>query len=64
MGHVEFFFLLHARCITRGQHSRLVEVYLATGKTFDRLVHEAVEGYLDGFGTPNQSTVVGLLIVN
>jgi len=45
-----------ARCITWEQYSRLVEIHLATGKTVDKLVHEAVEGYLDGFGTPNQPT--------
>jgi len=34
-----------ARCITREQYSRLVEIHLATGKTVDKLVHEAVRGY-------------------
>lgn len=29
-----------ARCITRDQHSRLVEIRLASGKTVDKLVHE------------------------
>jgi hypothetical protein len=27
--------------------------HLATSKTVDKLVHEAVKGYLDGFGVPN-----------
>jgi len=45
-----------ARRITQEQYSRLVKVYLATGKTVDQLVHEAVQGYLDRFGTPNQPT--------
>lgn len=44
-----------ARCITWGQYSQLVEIYLTTGVTVDKLVHEAVQGYLGGFGTPNQS---------
>ena len=42
-----------ARCITREQYSQLVAIHLATGKTVDKLVHEAVKGYLDGFGVPN-----------
>ena len=42
-----------ARCITQEQYSQLVNIHLATGKTIDKLVHEAVKGYLDGFGTPS-----------
>ncbi len=42
-----------ARCITRDQHSQLVDICLATGETVDKLVHEAVKGYLEGFGVPN-----------
>ena len=42
-----------ARCITREQYSQLVAIHLATGKTVDKLVHEAVKGYLGGFGVPN-----------
>ncbi len=43
-----------ARCVTQEQYSQLVAIYLATGRTVDKLIHEAVQGYLDGFGTPNQ----------
>ena len=35
-----------ARCITQEQYSQLVDIYLATGKTVDKLVHEAIQGYL------------------
>jgi hypothetical protein len=42
-----------ARCITQEQYRQLVDIHLATGKTVDKLVHEAVKGYLDGFGVPN-----------
>ena len=45
-----------ARCVTQEQYSQLVDIYLATGRTVDKLVHEAVQGYLDGFGVPNQPT--------
>jgi len=45
-----------ARCITREQYSRLVQVHLATGRTVDKLVYEAVQGYLERFGTPNRPT--------
>ena len=43
-----------ARCITQEQYSQLVDIYLATGKTVDKLVHEAVQGYLGRFGVPNR----------
>jgi len=43
-----------ARCITPEQHSQLVDLYLATGKPVDKLIREAVKGYLEGFGTPNR----------
>ncbi len=43
-----------ARCITWEQYSQLVEVSLAIGETVDKLVHYAVKGYLDRFGTPNR----------
>ena len=42
-----------SRCITREQYKQLVKIHLVTGKTVDKLVHEAVEGYLEGFGTPS-----------
>ena len=42
-----------ARCITREQYSQLVEIHLATGMAVDKLVHEAVKGYLGRFGVPN-----------
>ena len=45
-----------SRRITREQYRQLVKIHLVTGKTVDKLVHEAVEGYLDGLGTPNQPT--------
>jgi hypothetical protein len=43
-----------ARCITREQYSQLVDIHLATGKTVDKLVHEAAQGYLERFSTPNR----------
>jgi len=43
-----------ARGITREQYSQLVDIRLATGRTVDKLVHEAVQGYLERFGTPNR----------
>ncbi len=49
-----------ARCITHEQQSHLVDIYLATSKTVDKLVQEAVKGYLGGFGTPNpDNTLLG-----
>ena len=42
-----------ARCITQEQYSQLVNIHLVTGKTVDKLVHEAVKGYLGGSGVPN-----------
>jgi len=32
-----------ARCITREQYSRLVEIHLTTGVTVDKLVHQAIK---------------------
>ena len=34
--------------IAQEQCSQLVAIYLATGETVDKLIHEAVQGYLDG----------------
>jgi hypothetical protein len=39
-----------ARCITQEHYSQLVNIDLVTGKTVDKLVHEAMKGYLEGFG--------------
>jgi len=41
-----------ARCISQEQYSQLVAIHLVTGKTVDKLVHEAVKRCLDGFGVP------------
>ncbi len=46
-----------ARGVTREQYSQLVAICLATGRTVDKLVHDAVQGYLDGFGTPNRPNI-------
>ena len=53
-----------ARCITGEQFLQLADLYLATGKTVDKLVHDAVKGYLDRFGTPPESAeyLVGPLL--
>jgi hypothetical protein len=42
-----------ARCITQEQYGQLVNIHLVTGKTVDKLIHEAVKGYLGGSGVPN-----------
>ena len=43
-----------AQCITQQQYTQLVKIHLVTDKTADKLVHEAVKGYLERFGTPNR----------
>ena len=48
IGLVERFLL-----ISREQRGPLVELYLVTVKIVDKLVHEAVKGYLERFGVPN-----------
>ena len=39
--------------VTRERHGELVGIYLIAVKTVEKLVHEAVKGYLEGFDTPN-----------
>jgi len=42
-----------ARCITGEQFLQLADLYLATGKTVDKLVHEVVKEHVVRFSTPN-----------
>ena len=46
-----------ARCITQEQYSQLVDIHLPIGKMVDRLMHEAVQGFLGRFGVPNRDNI-------
>ena len=45
--------ILLSRRITGVQYGQLLKIHLVTGKTVDKLVHEAVQEYLGRFGVPN-----------